>query len=216
LRPAGREVRRYSRYAFSHRCLREQREKTSLPPRKVGEYVIIMKKHMKTKKIALASIIAATYASLVIFLPVISFYAWQIRIADALLPLSTILGIPAVIGVSIGCFIGNLFAPWGSFGLIILDAIGGSIANLIASYIAYRIAYNKNRLLRLVATLCEIIIVTIIVGSYLTYIFTGKIDLSPTFIATILGVFTGSVISIGVIGFTITEAIIKTLYSKNK
>ncbi len=175
-----------------------------------------MEKYRKTHKIALASIIAATYASLVIFLPVISFFTWQTRIADALLPLSTILGIPAVIGVTIGCFIGNLFAPWGSLSLIALDAIGGSLANFIASYIAYKIAYGKNRRYRLIAILYEIITVTFIVGSYLTYIFTGKIDISPMFIATFSGIFIGSSVSIGIIGFIITESIIKTMYNKEK
>ena len=165
-------------------------------------------------KIAVASIIAALYAVLVILLPAISFMAWQVRIADALLPLSTVLGWPAVLGVTIGCFIGNLAAPWGSWGLVLIDAIGGSIANFLSSYIAYKIAYKKTRIWRIIAAFIEVLVVTAIVGTYLTFILTGSIELGIPLFTIMSGIFVGSIISIGVIGLTLTEAVVEALLQR--
>ena len=87
----------------------------------------------KPKDIAIIAIIAALYATLVIILSPISFGPIQLRIADCLIPLSALFGMPAVIGVGLGALIGNAY-----WFLSPIDVFFGSIANLIAGYIIFR------------------------------------------------------------------------------
>ena len=63
---------------------------------------------MDSKQIALTSIFAALYAIGVVFLAPFSYGLIQVRIADALLPLSIVFGMPVVIGLSLGTFIANI------------------------------------------------------------------------------------------------------------
>jgi uncharacterized membrane protein len=51
---------------------------------------------MKTKEISLIAVIAALYAAMVIVLAPISFGPVQLRLADVLIPLAAIFGLPAV------------------------------------------------------------------------------------------------------------------------
>ncbi len=159
---------------------------------------------LTSRDVVLAALIAALYASLVIVLPFISFFIWQVRIADSLIPLSTVYGIPAVLGVTIGCFIGNIIgAPWGSLALGLIDAIFGSIANFIASYIAYKLAYKTESKMRiLIACTSSTLIITLIVGSYLPLLMKA-IGLEVPIWLGWLGVLPGSIISIIIIGFNL-------------
>ena len=107
--------------------------------------------------------LAALYAAYVFYLAVTSFGPLQVRVVDALLPLSIILGFPAVVGVTIGCFIGNLLAsPIG-----IVDVVGGTVANFVAATLAWGITRRKFSGSWLLAIGVEIAAVTVIVGSYL-------------------------------------------------
>jgi len=61
---------------------------------------------MRSRNVVLTAIIAALYAVLVIVFAPISFLLFQVRIADMLIPLSLIYGVPAsnrpIIGMSCG------------------------------------------------------------------------------------------------------------------
>lgn len=165
-------------------------------------------KHKRSLEIAVATIVASLYAALVALLPAISFLAWQVRVADALLTLSMVLGKPAIAGVVLGCFIGNLTAPWGAAGLIAIDAVLGSLANLIASTAAYYIYRGRKGLRwKIVGTFIEISVVTVIVGTYLTYLLKWAFNVEIPLLVNWLGVFVGSVISIGVLGVPLAEAL---------
>lgn len=112
---------------------------------------------------ALAALLAALYSAYVFYFAVTSFGPLQVRVVDALLPLSVVLGFPAVVGVTIGCFIGNLLgSPIG-----IVDVVGGSVANFIAASLAWGITRRKFPGGWLLAIAVEIATVTVIVGSYL-------------------------------------------------
>src|SRR5690242_16127063 len=99
-----------------------------------------------TRRLTLASAIAALYAVLVALLPATSIPIIQVRIADALMPLSILFGWPAVLGVTLGAGIGNVVGdsisglPGASIGI---DVLGGSVANLIAATLAWKIG-NRN------------------------------------------------------------------------
>jgi uncharacterized membrane protein len=152
---------------------------------------------MKSKDIAITAIFTALYALGVVLLAPISFGIFQIRIADALLPLVMIYGLPVAFGTSLGCIIANFYG-----GLGFIDIIGGSIANFLACIIAYVIGRNS-RIRRFIGCLLETIIITFIVGSYLSLIFNVPIEVS------FLGIFIGSFISINILGFIILESIYK-------
>lgn len=162
--------------------------------------------YLKIIWIAKASIIAAIYASLVIVLAPVSFYAVQVRVADALLvlPILEFFGFSSVIGLTIGCVIANIFSP---FGLI--DIVFGSVTNFITGLIAWFIGrlYRKVCLkILIVTTLLQSIVVSIIIGYGLLHLLFNE----PVFIS-ITGVFIGSVISICILGSAIILFINKRL-----
>ena len=145
--------------------------------------------------ITLTAVFAALYSVGVIFLAPISFQIFQVRIADALLPLSILFGWPAILGLSLGAFVANFFG-----GLGPVDIIGGAVANFLATYVAWKIG-NKRFANAIVAILSEILIVTIIVGTYLSFL----IGLPLT--VALLGIFLGSAIAIGGLGSLLLTAL---------
>ncbi len=97
---------------------------------------------MNVKNLALTTVFAALYAVLVVALAGISFQLVQVRVADALIPLSIVFGWPAVVGVTIGCVISNIVSPLPS---VMIDITLGAFANFCASLVAWRIGVWKRR-----------------------------------------------------------------------
>lgn len=154
---------------------------------------------MQSRNLALASIFAALYAVLVVALAVISFQLVQVRIADALIPLSMVFGWPAVAGVAIGAAVANVVSPSPS---VVVDVVFGSVANLVASFLAWKISRLKfsNEIVReLLGCVSAILAVTLIVGTYLAILFQTEVWIWW------LGIGTGSVISMGLIGFPLVQ-----------
>lgn len=154
---------------------------------------------MKVKDLALASIFAALYAILVILLSVISFQLVQVRLADALIPLSIVFGWPAVIGVTVGCIVSNVVSPMPS---VIIDVTLGSIANLIASFLAWKVGRLKrggSLVNEFLGCSAATIVITFMVGTYLAII----TEMEPWI--WWLGVGVGSVISINVLGYILIQ-----------
>lgn len=145
------------------------------------------------------AVFAALYAVLVYTLPGISFQLVQVRIADALIPLSIIFGWPVVIGVTIGAAVSNVISPLPS---IIVDITFGSIANFIASFLAWKIGgwkRNKSVINELLGCVVATIVITFIVGTYLAVI--TEMDLWIWWI----GIGIGSVISINILGYMLIQ-----------
>lgn len=158
---------------------------------------------MKVKDLALASIFAALYAVLVIFLAVISFQLVQVRLADALIPFSIVFGWPAVIGVTIGCVVSNVVSPMPS---VIIDVTFGSIANLIASFLAWKVGRLKRReslVNEFLGCSAATIVITFIVGTYLAIITETELWLWW------LGIGVGSLISINGLGYILIQVMKK-------
>jgi uncharacterized membrane protein len=129
------------------------------------------------------------YAVGVVFLAPISFQAFQVRVADALLPLAMLFGWPAILGLSLGAFVANVFG-----GLGPVDMIGGALANFVATLFAWRIVNWKGKRWMLVGVGVEILVVTLIVGTYLSYLLAIPLPVSW------LGILLGSLTAIGVLG----------------
>jgi len=170
---------------------------------------------VNAREVAMAALVAAMYAALVVALPMVSFMMWQVRLADALLMLSTVLGWPAVVGVALGCFLGNLTAPWGSALLVAIDAVLGSVTNLIASYIAYIVAYKKGLKHKILAACAEIAVVSIVVGSYLKFLLEWSFGVDVPLWLSIAGVVPGSLVAIGGLGTLLSAALEKYLTSES-
>lgn len=139
--------------------------------------------------LTLTAVFAAVYAIGVVFLAPISFQIFQVRVADALLPLAMLFGWPAIVGLSMGAFVANLFG-----GLGPVDIIGGSVANFVATYAAWRVARNRSKAWVFLGMGIEIGVITLIVGTYLSYLFGLPLE------AGWLGVLLGSIAAIGILG----------------
>jgi uncharacterized membrane protein len=145
------------------------------------------------ESLALIGVFAALYAVGVIFLAPISFDIYQVRIADALLPLSMIFGLPVALGSSLGCLVANVYG-----GLGIVDIVGGAVANFLACMLAWGLG-RKSLARRILGCFVETAVVTVIVGGYLSLIFNVPVEVG------LFGVFIGSIVSINVLGFAILE-----------
>ena len=139
--------------------------------------------------VTLTAVFAAVYAVGVVFLAPISFQIFQVRVADALLPLSMIFGWPAVLGLTIGAFVANFYG-----GLGPVDMIGGALANFIATFTAWKIVQKLGRGWRLAGVALEVLVISLIVGPYLSFLLAMPLGLG------ISGVLLGSVVAIGILG----------------
>ena len=152
-----------------------------------------------TNELSLTVVFAALYAAGVAVLAPISFSFFQVRVADSLLPLAILFGWPAIIGISLGTIVCNFFG-----GLGIIDVIGGTAANLVATFLAWKIGQRKIKGSWPVAIAVQIAVVTLIVGSYLSYLFQIPLLLG------MLGVLVGSAIAIGILGYIILTVLTRT------
>ncbi|MFB0558802.1 MAG: QueT transporter family protein [Candidatus Bathyarchaeia archaeon] len=157
---------------------------------------------MNTREISLASVVAALYAALVIFLAPISFGPVQLRVADCLIPLAALVGWPAVAGVSLGAFLGNAYFV--SFTGPI-DVVFGAVANLIAATLIFRL---RHRLLP--ACVAGSVAVGVIVGGYLWIYFPPPPIMGlnmPVWLAMIASITLSSVVAVSGIGYLLVKAL---------
>lgn len=155
-----------------------------------------------SREAALTALFAGAYAALVVSLVQLSFALVQVRVADALIPLSIIFGWPAVIGVTIGCAIANIFTPMPT---VVVEVTLGPLANFLASYAALKISNLRrgSKSVEFLACLAASLVVTVVVGTYLAII------TSMPFWVWWVGVFVGSFISISIVGFTLVQLLRK-------
>jgi len=149
-----------------------------------------------TLSVSLTAIFAALYAVGVVVLAPISFQAFQVRVADALLPLAILFGWPAVLGLSLGAVVANFFG-----GLGVVDIVGGGAANFLATYAAWKIGQKRMKGSWAIAVITQVAIVTAIVGSYLSYLLPAPFEMS------LIGVLLGSLVAIGLIGYPLLLAL---------
>ena len=158
------------------------------------------RKGWDSRGIALAALLAALYAAYVFYFSVTSFQVVQVRVVDALLPLSTIFGPPAIAGVTLGVFVGNLLgSPFGP-----IDIVGGTVANLVAATLAWQVGRRRFRGSWLLAIAIEIAAVTLIVGSYLVVLTSSpNVPLWVGWVEFLVS----EVIAIGVLGYPLLRAV---------
>jgi len=124
----------------------------------------------------------------------------QLRVADCLIPFAALLGWPVVVGVSLGCFVGNAY-----FMLGVIDVVGGAAANLIAASLIF---YLRRRLLP--ACIVGSLAVGIIVGGYLWIYFPPPSIMGlnlPVWGAMVVSITISSIIAISIIGHLLVRAL---------
>jgi hypothetical protein len=122
--------------------------------------------------------------------------------ADCLIPLSALIGLPAVAGVSLGALIGNAYFM-AYTGLI--DVVFGAVANLAAAYIVYK---YRERLIP--ACLAGSLAIGVIVGGYLWIYFPpppiGGLAM-PAWLGMMVSITLSSFIAVSVLGVLLVKAL---------
>ena len=162
---------------------------------------------MNTRQISLSAVIAALYAATVIILAPISFGPIQLRLADCLIPLSALLGPPAVLGVALGALVANTY-----WFLSPIDVVLGAAANLAAGYIVYRF---KERLVP--ASVAASLVIGVVVGGYLWLFFPPPSIMGlqlPAWLAMIVSITLSSLVAVTVLGVALVKALERSEYVK--
>ncbi|MDT8716555.1 QueT transporter family protein [Clostridium sp. 19966] len=116
-----------------------------------------------THQMARGALIAALYAVLTLFFTYTSYSNIQYRFAEAFTILPMLSPCYAV-GVTLGCFIANLWSPNG-----ITDLIFGTGATLIASLITYFIGKSNIKFKKFIAPIPPVLVNAVIVALVLKY-----------------------------------------------
>ncbi len=121
----------------------------------------------------------------------------QLRIADCLIALSALFGVPAIIGVTAGCFLSNAYYFLGP-----ADVVLGPLVNLLAASLVFLL---RNR--KLIACVVGGVVVGISVGGYLAiffpYVAPPELSALPTLVAMIISLTISSLITVGAIGYSL-------------
>ncbi|MBE6992804.1 MAG: QueT transporter family protein [Ruminococcaceae bacterium] len=151
----------------------------------------------KTRFLTYGSVIAALYVALTLLANALGLASGviQVRLSEALtiLPMFTPAAVP---GLFVGCVLANLLtgcAPW--------DVVFGSLATLIGALGTWKLAKNK-----WIAPLFPILSNAIIVPFVLQYVYAFEGSYRYFFITVGLG----EIVSCGVLGLLLYNALIKT------
>ena len=154
---------------------------------------------LRSKDLALIAIYAALYAALVVVLGGISYGPIQVRIADSMVAAVPLLGIPGVLGHTLGVFIGNIFSPDG-----VLDLLN-TIPSFAMSFVVYYVYKKTNNDYTVIGTsVAYSAVLGTTVGWMLSYLYHLPLLL------TILYVAIGNVIATVLIGWPIFKLLRRT------
>jgi len=164
------------------------------------------KMRFDSRDLVLASVFAALYV-IVNIIQMVSignptiYGPIQLRLADCLIPLAALLGIPVVGGVTVGCFITNAY-----YFLAPQDVVFGPIANLIAASVIFLLRRH-----RLFACIVGAFPIGVIVGGYL-WVLPGiqspqLLNVLPAWGAMIVSITISSLIVIAGLGYTLLSII---------
>ena len=179
-------------------------QESKSPPESSPESTTPTRSKFDTRRIAVAGLIAALYTVLTVFLPVPQYSGVQLRVAEAMTVLPFLFP-EAILGLTVGCFLANLFSPF------LLDCIIGAAATLIAAVWTSRI---KNQYL---APLPPVICNAVMIGAEIAYF---SAQSGENFIrAYIFNAFTvglGELIACYALGLPLLKFLLKTWPEKFK
>lgn len=156
------------------------------------------------RQMARCAVIAAVYVALCLVLAPFSYGAVQVRIAEALC-LLPVFGAEYIVGVTLGCFLANLF------GSTLLDVIFGTLATLLACLVTWKLRSVRLKGLAIPASLPPVLFNAIIVGAEITLFFTDYHAMSaPLWLLCLsngISVGVGELISCTVLGVALVKLI---------
>jgi len=140
---------------------------------------------VKARDVSVAAVLAAAYAAIVQVPHPISFLQFQVGVANALIGLVPLLGMPAVCGLTLGIFLANLNSPLGWIDL--LSPVSSSIGLL---------AVHK---LRNVSAFLSLTVYSILLGTWVAFMLWYALGLS--YLPVLLYVTAGIWIAAAVLGY---------------
>ena len=159
---------------------------------------------VSVRRLVRCAVIAAVYVVLCLVLAPFSYGAVQVRIAEALC-LLPVFGAEYIIGVTLGCFLANLF------GSTIIDVVFGTIATLLACLVTYCLRNVRIKGLAIPASLPPVLFNAVIVGIEITIFFTDYTAMSaPVWLLCLtngISVGIGELISCTILGVALVKLI---------
>jgi len=147
---------------------------------------------IQSRDLAIIAIYSALYVTLTISLQPISYGAFQLRVAGALLATVPLLGKAGVLGHAMGVFIANLFSPLGPIDLL------NTLPSLVMALIVYYVyKHTKNEFSVIGTGIAYSTVLGITVGLMLNYV------VGLPLIATIAYVTLGNIVASVVIGWPV-------------
>ena len=154
---------------------------------------------IQTKNLALIGIYAGLYAALVVVLGFAAYGPVQVRVADALVAVVPLLGLPGVLGHTLGVFIANLFSTLGPIDLL------NTIPSFAMSFVVYYVYKKTNNDYTVIGTCTAYsVILGITVGWMLSFV------INLPLIPTIVYVAIGNIIASVLIGWPLFKLLKKT------
>ena len=156
-------------------------------------------RNFRSRSATLTIVIAACYAILVAGLAPISFLQFQVRVANALIGLAPILGAPAIYGITIGVFLGNITSPLGPIDLL------STIPTFTGLWVIHKMKHRS--------VLLGLLSYSIIVSLWVTFIL--KIILGLPYPITFIYVLIGIALSTMGLGYSLYKTLSKTKFIKH-
>ena len=154
---------------------------------------------IRSKDSALIAIYAALYAALVVVLGGFSYGPVQVRIADTMLAVVPLLGLPGVVGHTLGVFIANVFSPVGLVDL--LNTIPSFAMSFVVYYVYKR---TKNDYTVIGTCIAYSVVLGVTVGWMLSYVYSLPLLLTMAYVAI------GNVVASVLIGWPVFKVLKKT------
>jgi uncharacterized membrane protein len=133
---------------------------------------------IQSKGLALIAIYAALYVALVVVLGGFSYGPIQVRIADAMLAAVPLLGLPGVLGHTLGVFIANMFSTVGLIDL--LNTIPSFALSFLVYYVYKR---TKNDFTVIGTCIAYSVVLGVTVGWMLSYVYSLPLFLTMVYVA---------------------------------
>jgi len=123
----------------------------------------------------------------------------QLRIADCLIALAALFGLPVVFGVTVGCVVSNVLSNL-MYWLGPVDIVLGPLANFVAAGLVF-LLWRR----RLLACIVGALPIGFIVGGYLWLFFDAPEVLAfmPLWLGMIVSITISSLIAVAVIGYSL-------------
>lgn len=150
-------------------------------------------------RVVMMSIVASLYASMTAALGSFG-YSWiQIRLSESLTPLPLLLGLPSVVGLTLGCIIANMFSPVG-----LPDMIFGPMLTLLAALLSWKFSFRR----KTIACIYPVLINSVGVSAYIASFY------NVPYVLSLLSIAFGEFVAAVLIGYPLLR-VMERIISKS-